>query len=109
MEDLSGLPISEDNSDWIDASAGLPDSLRALIAEIATLYIPYLKVNAEAVMNGAEMVEAEVDGRPYRQNPFTYQAKCLQWIAEEYAALSTDDKTRLAEVTHGTGLVDALN
>lgn len=108
MEDLSGLPVAEDDSDWLDASAGLPDTLLALVGEIATLYIPYLKVNAEAVMSGAEMVDAELDGRPYQQNPFTYQAKCLHWIGEQYAALSGDDKTRLAELTHGSGLVEAL-
>lgn len=109
LEDLSGLPVADDNSDWLDASAGLPDTLMALIGEIAELYIPYLKINAQAVISGAEMVEAEVDGRPYQQNPFTYQAKCLQWIGEQFAALSSDDKTRLAELTHGTGLIEALS
>ncbi len=23
-----------------------------------------------------------LDGRPWEQNPFTYQAKCLQWLRE---------------------------
>lgn len=109
LEDLSGLVVADDDSDWIDASAGLPDTLLALLGEMATLYIPYLKINAEAVMSGAELVDAQVDGRPYQQNPFTYQAKCLQWIGEQYAALSGDDKTRLAELTHGTGLIEALS
>lgn len=109
MEDLSGLSVAEDDSDWLDASAGLPDTLLALVGEMAELYIPYLKVNAEAVMSGAELVDAELDGRPYQQNPFTYQAKCLQWIGEQYTALSDDDKTRLAELTHDTGLVEALS
>jgi len=108
MEDLSGLDIAEDGSDWINASARLPDTLLALLGEMATLYIPYLKVNAEAVISGAELVDAEVDGRPYQQNPFPYQARCLQWIGAQYGALSSDDKTRLAELTHGTGLTEAL-
>ena len=108
LEDLSGLEVADDDSDWLDASAGLPDTLLALMSEMASLYIPYLKVNAEAVMSGAQMVDAEVDGRPYQQNPFTYQAKCLQWIGEQYVALSSDEKTRLAELTHGTGLTEAL-
>jgi glutathione S-transferase len=108
MEDLSGLTVADDDSDWFDASAGLPDTLLALLGEIVALYLPYLKLNAEAVMSGAEMVDGELDGRPYQQNPFPYQAKCLVWIGEQYAALSSDDKTRLAEVTHGTGLSEAL-
>ncbi len=109
LEDLSGLPVADDDSGWIDASAGLPDTLLDLLREMATLYIPYLKVNAEAVLSGADMVDGEVDGRPYQQNPFTYQVKCLQWIGEQYAALSADDKNRMAEITNGTGLVEALN
>ncbi|MGB0478741.1 MAG: glutathione S-transferase, partial [Parvibaculales bacterium] len=80
-----------------------------LLGEVATLYIPYLKVNAEAVMSGAEMVDGELDGRPYQQNPFPYQAKCLQWIGEQYAALSDADKERLAALTAQTGLAEALS
>lgn len=105
MEDLSGLPVED--SDWMSAD-NLPDSLVALFGEIATLYIPYLKANAAAVMNGAEMLETELDGRVWTQNPFTYQAKCLQWIGEQYAALSEADKTRLANITADSGLVEAL-
>ncbi len=109
MEDLSGLAVAEDDSGWLDTSNGLPATLRPLISELATLYIPYLKLNAEAVLSGAELVDGEVDGRPYQQNPFAYQAKCLQWIGEQYAALSDADKARLAELTAETGLVEALS
>ena len=79
--------MAEDDSGWLDTANGLPETLRPLISELATLYIPYLKLNAEAVLSGAELVDGEVDGRPYQQNPFAYQAKCLQWIGEQYAAL----------------------
>ena len=89
--------------------AKLPETLRSLIIELATLYIPYLKLNAEAVLNGAELVDGELDGRPYQQNPFPYQAKCLQWIGEQYAALSDGDKARLAALTADTGLAEALS
>ncbi len=106
MEDLSGLPVDED-SGWIDGDA-LPDTLCALVSEIASLYMPYLKANAAAVVSGAELMETELDGRAWTQNPFTYQAKCLQWIGEQYASLSEDDKARLAKSTSGTGLVEQL-
>jgi hypothetical protein len=59
-------------------------------------------------MSGADMVDGALDGRPYQQNPFPYQAKCLQWIGEQYAALSDGDKSRLAELTAATGLVESL-
>lgn len=108
MEDLSGLPVAEDDSDWLDASAGLPDTLLALVGEIATLYIPYLKVNAEAVMSGAEMVDAELDGRPYQQNPFTYQAKCLAWLSEEASALDDQAVAQLDEWLGNSGVLAQL-
>jgi glutathione S-transferase len=108
MEDLSGLNVAEDDSGWLDSSSALPETLLALLGEVATLYIPYLKINAEAVMSGADMVDGALDGRPYQQNPFPYQAKCLQWIGEQYAALSDGDKSRLAELTAATGLVESL-
>jgi glutathione S-transferase len=105
IEDLSGLPVGDD--DWLDATQ-LPDTLLALLAEVATLYMPYLKANADAVLSGAEIMETELDGRPWTQNPFTYQVKCLQWIGEQYAALSEADKQSLGALTQGTGLVEAL-
>lgn len=109
MEDLSGLAVADDDSGWLDSSSAMPETLLALVQELARLYIPYLKLNAEAVMSGAEMVDGEVDGRPYQQNPFPYHAKCLQWIGEQYAALSGSDKARLAELTAETGLIEALS
>ena len=109
MEDLSGLPVANDDSGWLDSSSAIPETLLALVQELARLYIPYLKLNADAVMSGAEMVDGEVDGRPYQQNPFPYQAKCLHWIGEQYAALSDSDKARLAELTAETGLIEALS
>ena len=109
MEDLSGLNVAENDGGWLDASSDLPETLLALVHEVATLYIPYLKLNAEAVLSGAELVDGEVGGSPYQQNPFPYQAKCLQWIGEQYAALSDADKARLAALTAQTGLAEALS
>ena len=110
MEDLSGLPVGAD--DWLTAetlSETALATMRALLAEIASLYMPYLKANAEAVMSGAEVMETVLDGRAWTQNPFTYQAKCLQWIGEQFAALSDADKQRLANVSGDSGLVETLS
>ena len=108
LEDLSGLAVTDDDSGWLDTTE-LPETLRQLIIELATLYIPYLELNAEAVLSGAELVDGEVGGRPYQQNPFPYQAKCLRWLGEQYAALSGADKARLAVLTADTGLAEALS
>jgi glutathione S-transferase len=107
MEDLSGLPVAEDDSDWLNSEA-IGASLVALMQEIASLYLPYLKANAQAVMAGDGVMETELDGRAWSQNPFPYQAKCLAWIGEQYEALSDTDKARLAKAVEGSGLIDAL-
>jgi len=107
MEDLSGLPVAEDDSDWL-RNEDIGETLVNLLAEIANLYMPYLKANAHAVKNGDELMQTELDGRPWTQNPFPYQAKCLAWIGEEYAALSDSDKARLADAVSGSGLIEAL-
>jgi glutathione S-transferase len=84
MEDLSGFEPSEDGWTTVDH---LPETLRTLLAEIGRTYQPVMLANARAVATGAAEVAATVDGKPWRQPPFPYQAKCLQWLRESYAAL----------------------
>ncbi len=84
MEDLSGYEILED--DWLAPNA-LSDAHLSLLTEIGELYLPYLLANAQAVMARQDLVETIVDGKPWVQNPFPYQAKCLQWLREAYAQL----------------------
>ncbi|MBI1406576.1 MAG: glutathione S-transferase [Caulobacter sp.] len=98
MEDLSGLEPGA----MIDAAAP-PPTLKALLAEMGRVYPPLLIANAKAVMSGAAMVETEIDGRPWTQNPFTYQAKCLKWLREEYAALPAASKAQVDGAISGTG------
>lgn len=84
MEDQSGLEPAE--GDWLDPAA-LPDSLKALLAEIGRVYPPVMLANAQAVTAGASEASAIVDGQPWSQQPFPYQAKCLGWLREAHAAL----------------------
>ena len=37
---------------------------------------------------GDAEVRLTIDGAPWVQQPFPYQARCLQWLRERYAALS---------------------
>ena len=108
LEDLSGLVVDE-VAGWIDVSGGLPQTLLDLIRELAELYLPYLQINSAAVMRKAELVDGVLDGRPYQQNAFPYQHKCLTWILEQYEGLAPDDQKRLAAVTDQAGLVAALS
>ncbi len=104
VEDLSGL--EPEPGDWFQREA-LPDTLHNLLAEAGRVYVPVMLANARAVDSGSETVLAEVDGRPWEQRPFPYQAKCLQWIRQAFARLDEEDREYVKDVLDGTGC-DAL-
>ncbi len=100
VEDLSGLEPSERN--WLSRDE-LPDTLRALLAEVGRVYVPFLLANAEALKTGAERVECTIDGLPWVQKPFPYQGKCLGWLREGYAALAAEERSGVDALLDGTG------
>jgi hypothetical protein len=100
MEDQSG--VEPENGDWIDA-ANPPPTLKVLLAEIGRVYTPVMLANARAVMAGDAEVLAEVDGQPWSQQPFPYQAKCLKALRDAYAALAPDARALVDTVLDGTG------
>ncbi len=102
MEELSGYLVSDD--DWLDID-NPPETLKNILAEVGRIYAPYLIGNAKAVMEKADKLEMELDGKPWEQNPFTYQAKCLLWLREAYGALSDQDRSRVDRVLEGTGVL----
>jgi glutathione S-transferase len=101
MEDLCGLEPKP--SDWM-ALDDAPPTFRALLAEMGRTYPPVMLANAAALATGAQEVRAEVDGRPWVQPPFGYQAKCLQWLRASRGALSGGDRAKADAVLAGTGL-----
>ena len=104
VDDLSGLDPQP--QDWIDPGS-IPDTLMAILREIGRTYVPVMLANAKAVADGADTVEAVVDGVPWRQVPFRYQAKCLRWLQEAHDALDATDQTRVRAILADTGC-DAL-
>jgi glutathione S-transferase len=100
VEDLSGLEPKD--ADWIDAGA-VPDTLRALLAEVGRVYAPFLLGNAAGLARGQEQFECTIDGRPWVQRPFAYQAKCLQALRDGYVALTARDRAVADAVLAGTG------
>ena len=100
VDDLSGLEPTDD--DWVDRDA-VPATLTALLAEAGRTYVPALIANAKAVDTNAESVETEIDGRAWVQVPFPYQAKCLQWVRQEYARLDGADRAAVDRMLAGTG------
>ena len=100
MEDQSGLEPADDG--WIDPGA-IPSTLAALLGEIGRVYPPVMLANAKAVMSGAAVVEAEVDGKRWTQPPFPYQGKCLQWLRQSYAALPESSRAAIEPVLESSG------
>jgi glutathione S-transferase len=100
VEDLSGLEPAP--SDWFAMDA-LPATLSAILKEVGRVYAPLLLANAQAVQAGAERVETEIDGQAWIQQPFPYQAKCLAWLREEYAALNPGQRAGVGKVLAQAG------
>jgi hypothetical protein len=103
MEDHSGLAV--DDADWIDLDAP-PETLNDLLCEVGRLFVPFMLENAKAVASGDQMLQCELDGRPWVQEAFVYQAKCLNWLNQRYDDLGEVDKARLDNVLSGTGCLE---
>ena len=104
VEDLSGLEVDEsvEQRDFLSPDA-IPATLKDIFAEIGRTYVPVMLANAQALDQGLDTVETEVDGKVWTQEPFPYQGKCLQWIRIEYARLSEEDREQVGEILAGTG------
>ena len=100
VEDLSGIHVADDA--WLDPGAASA-TLRGLLAEAGRTYAPFLLANADAVARGAEQVECRIDGQPWLQPPFRYQAKCLAWLREAHAGLPDAARGRVDALLQGTG------
>ena len=100
VEDLSGLEVAD--GDW-SARDALADALRPLLCEVGRVYAPFLLANARALQEKAPEVECEIDGKPWVQQPFPYQAKCLAALRAGYAALDADDRGAVDGMLAGTG------
>ena len=99
-EDLSGLEPAADH--WFDRNA-LSETLPGLLAEVGRVHVPALLANAAAINAGADEVRTEIDGRPWAQKPFPYQAKCLQWLRVEHARLDAGDRSFVDGLLAETG------
>ena len=99
VDDLSGLNCEDDQ--WVPLNKS-PDSIKALFAEAGKVYVPALLANAKAVEEGATQVQTEIDGKEWVQEPFPYQAKCLQWIRQEFVRLEENERQEVLDFLDGT-------
>jgi hypothetical protein len=104
MADQGGLEPAEQG--WLKIE-DQPESLKELLCEIGRVYAPAQLANAQAVQAGEKTWECEIDGAPWTQQTFPYQAKCLMWTNERYRALSDADRALVDALLEGTG-VDAM-
>ena len=78
-------------------------SLRPLLCEIGKTYAPFMQANAAAHTAGEKQVTLEIDGAPWTQATFPYQAKCLRVLRESFAALSAANRAAVRDALDGTG------
>ncbi|HEY1057917.1 MAG TPA: glutathione S-transferase N-terminal domain-containing protein [Limnobacter sp.] len=100
VEDLSGLEPSD--ADWLSPTA-LPPTLTELLAEMGRTYVPVMLANEQALQAGSKEVNTEVDGKPWVQQTFPYQAKCLGWLRRDFAELNAQDQAQFMSLLNGTG------
>ncbi len=105
VDDLSGQPAAEDAWMSVDRVSSV---LGELLSEIGRTYAPVLLANASALKAGRAQMETTIDGDPWQQPTFPYQAKCLQWINEEYRKLDAAAKSRVDEILGATGCETVL-
>ena len=80
-----------------------PNAIKSCLKEVGKMYIPALLSNAQALENGDEIWEMNIDNAVWKQKTFPYQAKCLKWIKNEFDLLNQEDKKRVLDFLDDTG------
>ena len=60
-------------------------------------------IDTTPMASGDKMLECELDGRPWVQETFVSQVKCLKWLKQRHDNRGENDKERLDNVLSGTG------
>ena len=103
MHDCSGV-----EGEWRSPDQPLQDAVRALLAIAGRWYLPFLRANAAAVQERAEMVVVDVDGHDYQQPPYRYQAQCYGRLVSLYAGLSEAARTAIDPALDEAGCLGFL-
>ena len=99
MEDLSGI---SDNTPWMKPESVQP-ILNDLLIEIGKTYVPAMLANAEAISANQDTWSNQICGSDWSQKTFPYQAKCLNWVREEFNRLNQEDKDLAVSLLKNTG------
>lgn len=107
LEDLSGYEVTD--KDWLNSHDHLPDTLIALLSEVARTHMPQLLANGRAVIEKQTTFTTEIDGGTWVQPSFPYQLKCLRWTREEFQSLSLANQTSARAILKATGLSSLID
>lgn len=88
---------------WLESPA-----VRALLAMVGRVYLPFLVANARAVEAGDTIVSIEIDGHRYAQPAFRYQLKCWREVLARWRALDAADRARVEPLLRDTGCLAIL-
>jgi glutathione S-transferase len=106
IEDLSGLSVK--SNDWVSLEDA-PNSLHAIFEEIGKGYVPAMLENSKALSEGLSSWKVNIKGAEWEQKVFPYQAKCLQWIKDEFNSLEVKDKNRIENFLANTGCENLIS
>lgn len=102
LDDASGI-----DADWSEPGP-LSPAVRHFLMLAGEVYLPFLTANEAAFEAGQQSFSFSALGQVYSQNTFKYQVKCLQWLQEEFAALSGEPRERTEAALRETGCLEAL-
>jgi glutathione S-transferase len=91
LDDRGGLEYQEENL-TLD---NLSDSIHELFKEFSTSYVPTMIENHRAIGNSDKEWSVDLAGYPWKQKSFPYQAKCLDWIREEFQNLDQANQEKI--------------
>ncbi|MFZ4380673.1 MAG: glutathione S-transferase [Sandarakinorhabdus sp.] len=103
VDDASGI-----DGEWQADDAAPAPVVTALLAEIGRVYVPFLLANAAAASAGETMFRFSVDGLPYEQGVFKYQARCLDDLRARHAALDVATRQRIDPLLDAAGCLAFL-
>lgn len=102
LEDASGV-----EGEWRDLD-DLSPAVTGLLRMAGEAYLPFLLANAAAAEQGEDHVSLEIWGKPYTQDVFRYQIKCLRWLQSHFARLPPDRQAAIRPLLAETGCLNAL-
>ena len=106
MADQSGREPQREH--WLHLN-NQPESLKGILQEVGRVYAPCQLANTRAFASAEPTWRAHVDGAEWQQPTFAYQAKCLTWTRELYAALDATSRSVVDALLVDTGIGAMLN